>query len=144
MGRARHRLCSFPYELSHVSSDGHSTCNHLYVVFNHTQGSIFIATLLHASIDTPQLVWIPLFLAVGETSINLAGLIAFGVPALLIVILTRGRLGYQPGEDRNGREQEGHKAEALGGKAEQPLLVHTWKEDPSDARHGQTEEHSLP
>ena len=112
-------------------------------VFNHTQGSIFIATLLHASIDTPQLVWIPLFLAVGETSMNLAGLIAFGVPALLIVILTRGRLGYRPGEDRNGREQEGHKAEALGGKAEQPLLVHTWKEDPSDARHGQTEEHSF-
>jgi len=112
-------------------------------VFNHTQGSIFIATLLHASIDTPQLVWIPLFLAVGETSMDLAILIGFGVPALLIVILTRGRLGYQPGEDRNGREQEGHKAEAPGGKAEQPILVHTSNKDPSDARHGQTEEHSF-
>ena len=73
-------------------------------VFNHTGGSIFIANLLHTSIDTPQLVWIPLFLAVtngiplplAETSMDLALLIAFGVPALLIVILTRGRLGYQP------------------------------------------------
>ena len=66
-------------------------------VFNHTRGSIFIANLMHAAIDTPQLVWIPLFLAVNETMINLAGLIAFGIPALLIVLLTGGRLGYQPG-----------------------------------------------
>jgi membrane protease YdiL (CAAX protease family) len=66
-------------------------------VFNHTGGSIFVANLLHAAIDTPQLVWIPLFLAVDETRLNLASLIAFGVPAILIVVLTRGRLGYQPG-----------------------------------------------
>ncbi|MGZ4849105.1 MAG: hypothetical protein ACXV2D_06390 [Halobacteriota archaeon] len=64
-------------------------------VFNHTQGSVFISSLLHTSVDTPQVVWIPLFLAVGVTSMNLAALIGFGVPALLIVILTRGRLGYQ-------------------------------------------------
>ncbi len=81
-------------------------------VFNHTGGSIFISTLLHASIDTPQLVWIPLFLAVGMTSLNLAALIGFGVPALLIVILTRGRLGYQPNQGSNGREHKGHQAEA--------------------------------
>ena len=112
-------------------------------VFNHTRGSVFIATLLHASIDTPQLVWIPLFLAVGMTSLNLAALIGFGVPALLIVILTRGRLGYQPNQGSNGREHKGHQAEAPTGKAEQPLLVRTWKEDPSDARHDQTEEHAF-
>ena len=41
-----------------------------------------------------------------------------------------------PGEDTKGREQEGYKAEAPTGKAEQPILVHTWKEDPSDARDG--------
>jgi membrane protease YdiL (CAAX protease family) len=68
--------------------------------FNHTRGSIFISNLAHAAIDTPQLVWYPLFLAVDETRINLANLIAFGVPALLIVILTRGRLGYQPGQEQ--------------------------------------------
>ncbi len=72
-------------------------------VFNHTHGNVFIANLLHAAIDTPQLVWIPLFLAVDETSINLATLIAFGVPALLIIILTRGRLGYQQGQEQTWR-----------------------------------------
>ncbi len=65
-------------------------------VFNHTRGSIFIASLLHASVDTPEVVWIPLFLAVDVTKMNLAFLIAFGVPAVLIVILTRGQLGYPP------------------------------------------------
>jgi len=66
-------------------------------VFNHTGGSVFIANLLHAAIDTPQLAWIPLFLAVDETSLNLASVIAFVIPAILIVVLTRGRLGYRPG-----------------------------------------------
>ncbi|MDA4125096.1 MAG: CPBP family intramembrane metalloprotease [Thaumarchaeota archaeon] len=65
-------------------------------VFNYTGGSVFISNLLHASIDTPAAVWIPLFAAVNVTSIDLANLIAFGVPALLILILTRGRLGYRP------------------------------------------------
>jgi membrane protease YdiL (CAAX protease family) len=75
-------------------------------VFNHTQGSIFVANLAHAAIDTPQLVWIPLFLAVNETRLNLASLIAFGVPALLIVILTRGRLGYRSFQGKDlGREE---------------------------------------
>ncbi len=48
-----------------------------------------------------------------------------------------------PRRDGNGREQEGHQAEAPSGKAEQPILVHTWKDNPSDARHGQTGEHSI-
>ena len=65
-------------------------------IFNHTQGSVFVASLAHTSIDTPQVVWIPLFLVVNETVLNLASLIAFGVPALLIIVLTRGRFGYQP------------------------------------------------
>jgi membrane protease YdiL (CAAX protease family) len=82
-------------------------------VFNHTEGSIFIANLLHTSIDTPQLVWIPLFLAVDETRLNLASLIAFGVPALLIVILTRGRLGYRPGYEKPLGSAEGGAQPAL-------------------------------
>ena len=64
-------------------------------VFNHTRGSIFTSILVHASVDTPQVAWVPLFLVVDMTSLNLAALIGFGVPALLIVILTRGRLGLQ-------------------------------------------------
>jgi membrane protease YdiL (CAAX protease family) len=75
-------------------------------VFNHTRGSIFIAILAHASVDTPVLVWIPLFLAVDVTRMNLAFLIGFGVPALLIVILTRGRLGYQPSQEQPLRPGE--------------------------------------
>jgi membrane protease YdiL (CAAX protease family) len=74
-------------------------------VFNHTGGSVFIASLVHAAIDAPQLVWLPLFLEVGtsnsttgETSLNLALLITFGAFAILVLILTRGRLGYQPAQ----------------------------------------------
>jgi membrane protease YdiL (CAAX protease family) len=63
-------------------------------VFNHTEGSVFIANLLHTSFDTPQLALIPLFPTVGETSLNIANIVGFVVPALLIVVLTRGRLGY--------------------------------------------------
>jgi uncharacterized protein len=69
-------------------------------VFNHTRGSIFTAILAHAAVDTPQLVWIPLFLAVDETRFDLAILIGLVVPALMILILTRGRLGYQPGQEQ--------------------------------------------
>ena len=68
-------------------------------VFNHTQGSVFIASVLHTSINTPIVVWIPLFRPVNETTLDLANLIAFGVPALLIIIMTRGRLGYQPRQE---------------------------------------------
>ena len=85
-------------------------------VFNHTGGSIFISNLVHASIDTPQLVWIPLFLAANETSMDLAVLIGFGMPALLIVILTRGRLGYQPAQ----QGQERQRARGTRGRATSP------------------------
>jgi membrane protease YdiL (CAAX protease family) len=67
-------------------------------IFNHTHGSVFIAILAHASVNTPQVALVPHVIAIDTTSLNLAALIGFGVPALLIVILTRGRLGYQPGQ----------------------------------------------
>lgn len=70
-------------------------------VFNGTQGSILTASLLHTAVDAPQMVWIPLFLDVGATNtnagemgLNLAYLIVFGVAALMILIFTRGRLGF--------------------------------------------------
>jgi membrane protease YdiL (CAAX protease family) len=68
-------------------------------VFNHTQGSVFVSITAHASFNIPQVVLVPLFLAVNYTSLLLANLIGFGVPALLIIILTRGRLGYQSIQD---------------------------------------------
>ena len=67
-------------------------------VYNHTQGSLFIAILLHASINTagmlPDLFPTPNIPSM--TQANLALLIAIGAPALLVLLLTRGRLGYQP------------------------------------------------
>jgi membrane protease YdiL (CAAX protease family) len=67
-------------------------------IFNHTRGSIFTAVLAHASVNTPEAVLIPLFPAMDMISLHLASLIGFGVPAMLIVILTRGRLGYEPSQ----------------------------------------------
>jgi membrane protease YdiL (CAAX protease family) len=66
-------------------------------VFNRTRGSLFTAILLHATLDA--------FGATAGTSLfspqwmqqngDLSLLIGFGVVALVLVILTRGRLGYQ-------------------------------------------------
>jgi CAAX protease family protein len=74
-------------------------------VFNHTRGSLFIAILLHASIDTSSAL-VPLFPGLNTTGSDLAAVIGWGVPALLIVILTRGRLGYQPGQEQSWRQEE--------------------------------------
>jgi membrane protease YdiL (CAAX protease family) len=64
-------------------------------VFNHTGGSVFIAILLHASYDTFGSTVQPLFSAPIVTSTDLPFSIGMGVSALLILIMTRGRLGYQ-------------------------------------------------
>jgi membrane protease YdiL (CAAX protease family) len=61
-------------------------------VFNHTQGSVFIAILLHAAINWSQLVLSSVFPAAG-TNEN-GPLLAFGTVAVLLVVATRGRLGY--------------------------------------------------
>jgi membrane protease YdiL (CAAX protease family) len=66
-------------------------------VFNRTAGSVFIAILLHTSINTFGLA-LALFNAPVVTSTDLAACIGVAVPALLIVLLTRGRLGYRPGQ----------------------------------------------
>jgi len=64
-------------------------------VFNHTNSSVFMAILLHTSINTFGIVQ-PLFIAPSMTRTDLFMCIAVVVPALLILILTHGRLGYQP------------------------------------------------
>jgi uncharacterized protein len=64
-------------------------------VYNRTGGSVFMTILAHASINTPQVVLVPLFPAVETTRLNLAALIGLGAAAVLILLLTRGRLGYQ-------------------------------------------------
>jgi hypothetical protein len=71
-------------------------------VFNNTKGSVLIAILAHASMDAfPNAILWPLFPAAPKMTdyrllygyIGLA--LGFGVTALLIIILTRGRVGYQ-------------------------------------------------
>lgn len=68
-------------------------------VFNNTKGSIFIAILLHASYNAFGVVQ-PLFSAPIVTSTDLPFVISTGVPALLIIILTRGRLGYKSRQEK--------------------------------------------
>jgi len=69
-------------------------------LYNHTQESLFIAILAHASVDAPEVAgWTALFPTVSMIGLHFALLISFTIPALLIIILTRGQLGYQPKQD---------------------------------------------
>jgi CAAX protease family protein len=66
-------------------------------VFNNTKGSILLAILLHASFDVfvgpvGRLFTAPLVTDYGGA---LPMLIGLGVTALVLVVLTRGRLGYE-------------------------------------------------
>jgi membrane protease YdiL (CAAX protease family) len=61
-------------------------------VFNNTRGSLLIIMLIHNSVNVSQGVVSGLFPGVNS---NLNILIGFGVTALVIVLVTRGRLGYQ-------------------------------------------------
>jgi membrane protease YdiL (CAAX protease family) len=68
-------------------------------VFNHTRQSLLIAILLHASVDAfaDAVVMTGLFpMPILLKSAYLALLIGSGVVALLLVLLTRGRLGFHP------------------------------------------------
>jgi membrane protease YdiL (CAAX protease family) len=61
-------------------------------VFNNTKGSVFMAILVHASIDTFS---IPVGGLGSPSAVGNSILLSFGVLALVLVVLTRGRLGYQ-------------------------------------------------
>jgi CAAX protease family protein len=66
-------------------------------VFNNTKGSLLIVILLHASFNvTAAGIVAPLFPAPIVLDYGLLPiLVGFGAAALLVVALTRGRLGYQ-------------------------------------------------
>jgi hypothetical protein len=64
-------------------------------VFNNTKGSVFMAILVHASIDTFS---IPMGALFSPSDVGNSILLSFGVLVVLLVVLTRGRLGYQEEE----------------------------------------------
>jgi membrane protease YdiL (CAAX protease family) len=70
-------------------------------IFNYTRGSLFAAISAHASVDTPQAVLIPLFPAVGTLTLLAGTAIPLGALAVIIVVLTRGRLGYTQANPRH-------------------------------------------
>jgi membrane protease YdiL (CAAX protease family) len=64
-------------------------------VFNNTKGSVFMAILVHAAIDTFS---IPMGELFSPSDVGNSILLSFGVLVVLLVALTRGRLGYQEEE----------------------------------------------
>jgi uncharacterized protein len=66
-------------------------------VFNNTKGSLFMAVLVHTSFDMVLAILNGLFPVpiVNDYGSNVPVLIGLGVLALVLVALTRGRLGYQ-------------------------------------------------
>jgi membrane protease YdiL (CAAX protease family) len=61
-------------------------------VFNNTKGSVLMAVLVHASIDAP---FLPFSVLLGPAEVMNSMLLGFGAVALVVVALTRGRLGYE-------------------------------------------------
>lgn len=64
-------------------------------VFNNTKGSVLLIILAHGSFNSAAVVTYILFPAPAVTGGSLNFVIGFGVAALLILALTRGRPGYQ-------------------------------------------------
>ena len=63
-------------------------------IFNHTRGSLPLVMLPHASLNTAQLMVVnQLFPSLSDTEVN--ALIGFGAAATVLIVLTRGRLGYR-------------------------------------------------
>ena len=71
-------------------------------VYNGTRSSLFIATLLHATIDASQMFVLMLVTAskapVAPVQASLAIYAAYAVAALAVIVLTRGRLSSQASE----------------------------------------------
>jgi membrane protease YdiL (CAAX protease family) len=61
-------------------------------VFNHTHGSVLMAILVHTFINWSQLLTSAVFPAAGTNEVG--PLITYGSLALVLIVATRGRLGY--------------------------------------------------
>ncbi len=67
-------------------------------VFNNTKGSVLLAILVHTSIDAFS---IPMGGLFSPSEVANSLLLSFGVLVVLIVVLTRGRLGYREEDPRS-------------------------------------------
>src|SRR5918993_3638446 len=67
-------------------------------VFNNTKGSVLLAILVHASIDTFS---IPMGVLFSPSDVANSLLLSFGVLVVVLVVLTRGRLGYREEESQS-------------------------------------------
>ncbi|MFN8491287.1 MAG: CPBP family intramembrane glutamic endopeptidase [Caldilineaceae bacterium] len=77
-------------------------------IFNRTQGSILIASLSHATWNAAQ-AWVGTLVPnlpkqFGPISLNDAATLIFLVCALLVIVATKGRLGYQPVDPRQANK----------------------------------------
>jgi uncharacterized protein len=83
-------------------------------VFNNTKGSLLIAILLHAAVDTSYATLIVLFPTplVTDYGTMVPMVIGFGAVALVVIALTRGRLGYQHYRQEEEEEVEADSAAA--------------------------------
>jgi membrane protease YdiL (CAAX protease family) len=71
-------------------------------VFNHTRQSLPIALVLHASNNaTASLILPTMFPQLSPSSTIVAGVVAYGAVAVLLLAATRGRLGYRPERDED-------------------------------------------
>lgn len=68
-------------------------------VFNRTNGSVFMAIMLHAVLNTLGVNIVPLFPIPAVAESDTAVMIACAALALLIIVLTRGKLGWEPGKE---------------------------------------------
>jgi len=69
-------------------------------VFNHTRESLPVALLLHASNNTVASLVLPMmFVHSHESWLLTAGAIGYGATAVVLLIVTRGRLGYRGPRD---------------------------------------------
>ena len=67
-------------------------------VFNNTKGSVLLAILVHTSIDAFS---IPMGALFSPSAVANSLLLSFGVLVVVLVVLTRGRLGYREEEPRS-------------------------------------------
>ena len=68
-------------------------------VYNRTQGSLFMVTLVHAAVNASTRTLLPTIFAADRAAAPLVPLIGFGVWAVLLIIMTRGQLAYRKGRD---------------------------------------------